>query len=67
MSVQLHRMISAYLLLPVFQVCLSGKINILLCWGEVVTYMFDARMNLGGGMFLKDISQYVDVGFLVLL
>ncbi|KAF8062837.1 hypothetical protein N665_1193s0001 [Sinapis alba] len=41
-------------------------VNLLLC-GEVVANVFDERMDLGGGMFLKGISKYVEVGFLTLL
>lgn len=40
--------------------------NLLLC-GEVVAHVFDGRMDLGGGMFLKGISANVEVGFLTLL
>ncbi|KAK7270940.1 hypothetical protein RJT34_26476 [Clitoria ternatea] len=41
-------------------------VNLLLC-GQAVPNVFDGRMDLGGGMFLKGISQYVEVGFLTLL
>ncbi|KAG7594189.1 Ubiquitin interacting motif [Arabidopsis thaliana x Arabidopsis arenosa] len=41
-------------------------VNLLLC-GEAVPNVFDGRMDLGGGMFLKGISKNVDVGFLTLL
>ncbi|XP_010461413.1 PREDICTED: ubiquitin carboxyl-terminal hydrolase FAM188A-like [Camelina sativa] len=40
--------------------------NLLLC-GEAVPNVFDGRMDLGGGMFLKGISKNVEVGFLTLL
>lgn len=40
--------------------------NLLLC-GEAVPNVFDGRMDLGGGMFLKGISKTVEVGFLTLL
>lgn len=40
--------------------------NLLLC-GEAVPNVFDGRMDLGGGMFLKGISRHVEVGFLTLL
>ncbi|KAL1319517.1 hypothetical protein HN51_071784 [Arachis hypogaea] len=41
-------------------------VNLLLC-GQAVPNVFDGRMDLGGGMFLKGISQCVEVGFLTLL
>ncbi|EOA39951.1 hypothetical protein CARUB_v10008641mg [Capsella rubella] len=41
-------------------------VNLLLC-GEAVPNVFDGRMDLGGGMFLKGISKNVEVGFLTLL
>ncbi|KAL5195290.1 Ubiquitin carboxyl-terminal hydrolase MINDY-3 [Glycine soja] len=41
-------------------------VNLLLC-GEAVPNVFDGRMDLGGGMFVKGISGYVEVGFLTLL
>ncbi|KAG4984095.1 hypothetical protein JHK87_028844 [Glycine soja] len=41
-------------------------VNLLLC-GEAVPNVFDGRMDLGGGMFVKGISRYVEVGFLTLL
>ncbi|XP_020238095.1 ubiquitin carboxyl-terminal hydrolase MINDY-3 [Cajanus cajan] len=41
-------------------------VNLLLC-GQAVPNVFDGRMDLGGGMFLKGISQHVEVGFLTLL
>ncbi|CAL0316034.1 unnamed protein product [Lupinus luteus] len=41
-------------------------VNLLLC-GEAVPNVFDGRMDLGGGMFLKGISRNVEVGFLTLL
>lgn len=40
--------------------------NLLLC-GQAVANVFDGRMDLGGGMFLKGISTNVEVGFLTLL
>lgn len=40
--------------------------NLLLC-GQAVPNVFDGRMDLGGGMFLKGISTSVEVGFLTLL
>ncbi|GAB4861127.1 hypothetical protein Ancab_036284 [Ancistrocladus abbreviatus] len=41
-------------------------VNLLLC-GQAVANVFDERMDLGGGMFLKGISTNVEVGFLSLL
>ncbi|XP_073013126.1 uncharacterized protein [Typha latifolia] len=41
-------------------------VNLLLC-GEAVPNVFDGRMDLGGGMFLKGIPTGVEVGFLTLL
>lgn len=41
-------------------------VNLLLC-GQAVPNVFDGRMDLGGGMFLKGISSKVEVGFLTLL
>jgi hypothetical protein len=41
-------------------------VNLLLC-GQAVPNVFDGRMDLGGGMFLKGIFTSVDVGFLTLL
>ncbi|XVF39090.1 hypothetical protein PTKIN_Ptkin01aG0007400 [Pterospermum kingtungense] len=41
-------------------------VNLLLC-GQAVPNVFDGRMDLGGGMFLKGISTNVEVGFLTLL
>ncbi|GLT32145.1 hypothetical protein SLA2020_068320 [Shorea laevis] len=41
-------------------------VNLLLC-GEAVPNVFDGRMDLGDGMFLKGISTSVEVGFLTLL
>ncbi|KAK4801580.1 hypothetical protein SAY86_022067 [Trapa natans] len=41
-------------------------VNLLLC-GEAVANVFDGRMDLGGGMFLKGIPSNVEVGFLTLL
>ncbi|CAN1162535.1 Ubiquitin carboxyl-terminal hydrolase MINDY-3 [Linum perenne] len=41
-------------------------VNLLLC-GQAVANVFDGRMDLGGGMFLKGISSVVEVGFLTLL
>ncbi|KAJ7974065.1 hypothetical protein O6P43_004195 [Quillaja saponaria] len=41
-------------------------VNLLLC-GQAVPNLFDGRMDLGGGMFLKGISRNVEVGFLTLL
>lgn len=40
--------------------------NLLLC-GQAVPNVFDGRMDLGGGMFLKGIPTAVEVGFLTLL
>ena len=40
--------------------------NLLLC-GQAVPNVFDGRMDLGGGMFLKGIPTSVEVGFLTLL
>ncbi|XP_038700182.1 ubiquitin carboxyl-terminal hydrolase MINDY-3-like isoform X2 [Tripterygium wilfordii] len=41
-------------------------VNLLLC-GQAVPNVFDGRMDLGGGLFLKGISTNVEVGFLTLL
>ncbi|KAK6938279.1 Ubiquitin interacting motif [Dillenia turbinata] len=41
-------------------------VNLLLC-GQAVPNVFDGRMDLGGGMFLKGIATHVEVGFLTLL
>lgn len=41
-------------------------VNLLLC-GEAVANVFDGRMDLGGGMFLKGVPSSVEVGFLTLL
>uniref|UniRef100_A0A7N0ZT02 ubiquitinyl hydrolase 1 n=2 Tax=Kalanchoe fedtschenkoi TaxID=63787 RepID=A0A7N0ZT02_KALFE len=41
-------------------------VNLLLC-GQAVPNVFDGRMDLGGGMFLKGVSSTVEVGFLTLL
>ncbi|KAF8377166.1 hypothetical protein HHK36_030539 [Tetracentron sinense] len=41
-------------------------VNLLLC-GKAVPNVFDGRMDLGGGMFLKGIPTSVEVGFLTLL
>ncbi|KAL0016305.1 hypothetical protein SO802_003374 [Lithocarpus litseifolius] len=41
-------------------------VNLLLC-GQAVPNVFDERIDLGGGMFLKGISRNVEVGFLTLL
>lgn len=41
-------------------------VNLLLC-GQAVPNVFDGRMDLGGGMFLKGVSTRVEVGFLTLL
>ncbi|KAL1198785.1 hypothetical protein V5N11_036080 [Cardamine amara subsp. amara] len=41
-------------------------VNLLLC-GEAVANVFDGRMDLGGGMFLKGISKNVEVGFLTFI
>ncbi|XP_058769871.1 uncharacterized protein LOC131643624 [Vicia villosa] len=41
-------------------------VNLLLC-GQAVANVFDGRMDLGGGMFLKGVSRNVEVGFLTLL
>lgn len=41
-------------------------VNLLLC-GQSVANVFDERMDLGGGMFLKGVSTNVEVGFLTLL
>ncbi|KAL3513877.1 hypothetical protein ACH5RR_026594 [Cinchona calisaya] len=45
----------------------SQEIVNLLLSGEAVANVFDGRMDLGGGMFVKGISSTVDVGFLTLL
>ncbi|KAE8682282.1 fructose-1,6-bisphosphatase, cytosolic-like [Hibiscus syriacus] len=41
-------------------------VNLLLC-GQAVPNVFDGRMDLGGGMFLKGIPTSEEVGFLTLL
>ncbi|KAJ8762798.1 hypothetical protein K2173_022927 [Erythroxylum novogranatense] len=41
-------------------------VNLLLC-GQAVPNVFDGRMDLGGGLFLKGVSTTVEVGFLTLL
>ncbi|KAL4279103.1 hypothetical protein GQ457_03G029620 [Hibiscus cannabinus] len=41
-------------------------VNLLLC-GQAVPNVFDGRMDLGGGMFLKGVTANVEVGFLTLL
>lgn len=41
-------------------------VNLLLC-GQAVPNVFDERIDLGGGMFLKGIYRNVEVGFLTLL
>lgn len=41
-------------------------VNLLLC-GQAVANVFDERIDLGGGMFLKGVSTNVEVGFLTLL
>ncbi|CAH9085257.1 unnamed protein product [Cuscuta europaea] len=41
-------------------------VNLLLC-GKAVANVFDGMMDLGGGMFVKGISNPVEVGFLTLL
>ncbi|CAK9187354.1 unnamed protein product [Ilex paraguariensis] len=41
-------------------------VNLLLC-GQAVANVFDGKMDLGGGMFVKGISLTVEVGFLTLL
>ncbi|XP_026658072.2 ubiquitin carboxyl-terminal hydrolase MINDY-3 isoform X2 [Phoenix dactylifera] len=41
-------------------------VNLLLC-GRAVPNVFDGRMDLGGGMFLKGIPASMEVGFLSLL
>jgi hypothetical protein len=45
---------------------LQEIVNLLLC-GQAVSNVFDGRMDLGGGMFLKGVSNNVEVGFLTLL
>ncbi|XP_059631612.1 uncharacterized protein LOC132274364 [Cornus florida] len=45
----------------------SQEIVNLLLSGQAVTNVFDGRMDLGGGMFVKGISTIVEVGFLTLL
>ncbi|XP_009588610.1 uncharacterized protein [Nicotiana tomentosiformis] len=45
----------------------SQEIVNLLLSGEAVANVFDGRMDLGGGMFVKGISTMVEVGFLTLL
>lgn len=41
-------------------------VNLLLC-GEAVANVFDDRIDLGAGMFIKGVSTDVEVGFLTLL
>ncbi|KNA05828.1 hypothetical protein SOVF_186660 [Spinacia oleracea] len=41
-------------------------VNLLLC-GQAVANVFDERIDLGGGMFLKGVTTDVEVGFLTLL
>lgn len=41
-------------------------VNLLLC-GQAVANVFDERIDLGAGMFLKGVSSDVEVGFLTLL
>lgn len=41
-------------------------VNLLLC-GQAVSNVFDGRMDLGEGMFLKGVPSTVEVGFLSLL
>eukprot|EP01018_Ginkgo_biloba_P011782 Gb_39285 [translate_table: standard] len=41
-------------------------VNLLLC-GQAVSNVFDGRMDLGDGMFLKGVPTTVEVGFLSLL
>ncbi|XP_015073824.1 ubiquitin carboxyl-terminal hydrolase MINDY-3 [Solanum pennellii] len=45
----------------------SQEIVNLLLSGEAVANVFDGRMDLGGGMFVKGISTKVEVGFITLL
>ncbi|KAM7259456.1 hypothetical protein ACFE04_015197 [Oxalis oulophora] len=45
----------------------SQEIVNLLLSGEAAPNLFDGRMDLGGGMFLKGISTSVEIGFLTLL
>ncbi|KAK3043858.1 hypothetical protein RJ639_000557 [Escallonia herrerae] len=45
----------------------SQEIVNLLLSGEAVANVFDGKMDLGGGMFVKGISTTVEVGFLTLL
>lgn len=45
----------------------SQEIVNLLLSGRAVANVFDGRMDLGGGMFVKGISSTVEVGFLTLL
>ncbi|XP_051149952.1 uncharacterized protein LOC127264455 [Andrographis paniculata] len=45
----------------------SQEIVNLLLSGSAVANVFDGRMDLGGGMFVKGISTIVEVGFLTLL
>ncbi|WOL02323.1 hypothetical protein Cni_G11042 [Canna indica] len=41
-------------------------VNLLIC-GQAVPNVFDGRMDLGGGMFLKGITMTPEIGFLSLL
>ncbi|KAL9234172.1 hypothetical protein vseg_009071 [Gypsophila vaccaria] len=45
----------------------SQEIVNLLLSGEAVANVFDEKIDLGGGMFLKGVSTNVEVGFLTLL
>ncbi|KAM7518703.1 hypothetical protein LguiB_017665 [Lonicera macranthoides] len=45
----------------------SQEIVNLLLSGQAVANVFDGKMDLGGGMFVKGISTTVEVGFLTLL
>lgn len=61
----LHILKSARACLSFFfllDILLLDIVNLLLC-GQAVSNVFDGRMDLGGGMFLKGKSQYVEVGF----
>ncbi|KAH9609005.1 hypothetical protein KSS87_020554 [Heliosperma pusillum] len=45
----------------------SQEIVNLLLSGEAVANVFDEKIDLGGGMFLKGVSSNVEIGFLTLL
>lgn len=56
-----------YIVSDLYFVFLEQEIVNLLLSGEAVANVFDGRMDLGGGMFVKGISTKVEVGFITLL